>query len=391
MGDENPPARPVTSDERIKVLYVSPVGERGGAETLLLDILKFHDRRLFDPLVCFLRPGPLVDQVARLGVPIAVVETSRIRHVRQTLKTVGEIRRLIKTENVRIVFGNSESGHVFGGLAAIGTGAKAVWFQHGLTSAGSPLAWLAAAIPANRIYVNSRTTAGAQARIPNCRSRIELMYCGVDTSRYVPLPASGRPRLSALGISPAQPVVAMFARFQEWKGQDVLLDAAIEVAASCQDARFLLVGDTSFGLEPQFKSRLKQLASTPDLAGRVVFAGFRNDVPELLNEVDIVVHSHRAPEPFGLSIAEAMLMEKPVITSRLGGPAEFITDDSGVLVPPDDAQALAHGILDLLHDAPRRRALGRNGRAVVLGRFSMDRMIAELEASYRQVLSTWIH
>ena len=381
----------MTSGERIKVLYVSPVGEQGGAETLLLDILKFHDRRLFDPLVCFLRPGPLVDQVAGLGVPVTVVETSRIRNVSRTLRTVGEIRRLIRTENVRIVFSNSESGHIIGGLAAIGTVAKPVWFQHGLTSAGSPLAWLAAVIPTKRIYVNSRTTAEAQARIPNCKSRIELIYCGVDTSRYVPVPPDGRPRLSALGISPAQPVVAMFARFQEWKGQDVLLEAAVEVAAACQDARFLLVGDTSFGLEPEFKSRLKQMAATPELDGRVVFAGFRNDVPALLNEVDIVVHSHRAPEPFGLSIAEAMLMEKPVVASRLGGPAEFITDDAGVLVPPDDAHALAHGILDLLHDAPRRRALGRNGRALVLRRFSMDRMIAELEASYRQVLSTWIH
>lgn len=378
----------MSASHRAKVLYISPVAERGGAETVLLNILKFHDRRLFEPLVCFLRSGPVVDQVHQLGVRSILVKSARIRNVRQTLDVVRAVRRVITSEHVDIVFGNLGTGHVFGGLAAIGTAAKSVWFQHGIASLRDPLDWLAALIPSARIYVNSRATAAAQARLPRGGARVQLLYCGVDCSRFSPSPNGSRPLLGALGISARAPVVAMVARFQQWKGQDVLLHAAAKVIDECPDVRFVLVGDALFGLEPEFKRHLHQLVEKLKLASHVTFVGFRDDIPALLDEVDIVVHSHRAPEPFGLAVVEALLMEKPVITSDLGGPAEIITDgETGLLIPPGDAPSLARSIVGLVRDPARRIALGRAGRAAMVGRFTMERMIGELEASYRQLLN----
>jgi len=375
-----------------KVLYVSPVGERGGAETVLLNILRFQDRSSFEPIVCFLKTGPLVAEVSALGVRTVVEETGRLREVSRTVSTIRRIHQLVSRSAVDLVFGNMSMGHVYGGLAALGTSAQTVWFQHGIPESGDPLNWLAAAVPAARIYVNSLASEAAQRRLPWCAARTQLLYYGVDCARFSPSHNACRPLLRALGIPANRPVVAMVARFQRWKGQDVFIRAAAHVAAERPDVHFLLVGDTLFGLEPEFKTHLQKLVEELGLSSRITFAGFRDDVPALLNEVDVVVHPPVKPEPFGLAVVEALLMSKAVVASDEGGPAEIITDtETGLLVPPGDPAALARHVLSLLDDPVKRQTLGQNGRAAMLQRFTMERMIAELEASYRQVLSGRTH
>jgi glycosyltransferase involved in cell wall biosynthesis len=375
------------SADAIRVLYVSPVAERGGAETVLLNILKFHDRSRFEPCVCLLKKGPLVAEVEALGVRTSVIETGRLRDVRRTLDTVRRIRQVVRTQQIDLVFGNMAMGHVYGGLAAVGTGARAVWFQHGLPAVTDPLAWLSALVPSAKIFVNSQATASAQAKLPGCAGRLQLVDLAVDTARFTPSTRLDRPLLRALGVAPDGPVVAMIARFQRWKGQDVFLQAAARVAQKRPDVRFVLVGDAMFGLERGFPEELRALVAELNLADRVTFAGFRDDVPALLDEVDVVVHPHRAPEPFGLAIVEALLMEKAVVASNIGAPIEFITNGStGVLVPPDDPEAVAHSILTLAGDRELRVALGRAGRAAMLRRFTMEQMIGNLEASFCRVV-----
>jgi glycosyltransferase involved in cell wall biosynthesis len=381
-------AQVVTATRPRKVLYVSPVAERGGAETVLLNILKFHDRRQFEPIVCFLKTGPLMAEVHELGVRSVAVETSRLRSAGATGRAIRDIRRIIRTMDVDVVFGNMAMGHIYGGLAAVGTPAQCVWFQHGIPSRRDPVDWLAAAVPAARIFVNSRATAAEQARLPRCAGRMQLLYYGLDVARFSPSRHGCRPLLGALGVPSSSPVVAMVARFQRWKGHDIFVRAAALVVAERPDVRFVLIGDTMFGLEPNFKGDLHRLVHELGLDRHVVFAGFRDDVPALLDEVDVVAHPAVKPEPFGLAVVEALLMTKPVIASDQAGPAEIITHaQTGVLVPPGDSKALARAIVSLVREPEKGAALGRRGRDEMLNRFSMSRMIAELEAGYHQVLT----
>jgi glycosyltransferase involved in cell wall biosynthesis len=373
---------------RIKVLYISPVAERGGAETVLLNILKFHDRERFEPIVCMLRPGPLADETRGLGVRTLIVEGGRLRNVVRTLGVVRTVHRLIESEAIDIVFGNMTTGHVVAGLAAIGTHARRAWFQHGTASASDLLDWLAALIPSDRIYVNSRASADAQAKLPRRTRTMQQLAPGIDQTRFSPAPRADRPVLRSLGVQGGHPVVGMIARLQRGKGQDVFIRAAAEIASARPDVRFVLAGDTQFGLEAEFKQQLHDLAVALGVDRAVIFAGFRDDVPSLLNELDVVVHPHRMPEAFGLSVAEAMLMGKAVVASDLGGPAELIADgETGMLIAPDDPPALARAILMLLSNPVRRNQLGRAARESVLNRFTMERMIGDLEASFVDVLN----
>ncbi len=371
----------------IRVLYISPVGDRGGAEVVLLNILKYHDRQSFTPMVCLLKEGPLVGDVRRLGVKSFVVQAGRFRHLARTVRTVCRIRRLMRDEGIDLVFSNMAMGHLYGGLAALGTQVKRVWFQHTICSAEA-LDWLAAAVPADRLYVNSQACLQAVRKLRPKVGGVELIYPGTDTRS--PTSNSGK-RISLrhdFSIPDDALVVATIGRFQRGKGQHVFIEAAAAVSRHQPNARFVVVGDTALGLEPRYKAELTSLVARYGLSGAVIFTGWRDDVPTLLNEVDILVQPATAPESFGLVLVEALFQRKPVVASRQNGLIEIVTDgETGFLVAPGDAMAFADKILQLLRDEGLRRRMGERGRELVLERFTMARMIAELERSYLQVLS----
>jgi glycosyltransferase involved in cell wall biosynthesis len=382
-------SRSDASRGQIRVLYISPVGERGGAEVVLLNILKYHDRQCFTPMVCLLKEGPLAVEVRRLGIKSFVVRTGRFRHAARTLRAVWEIRRLLRDERIDLVFSNMAMGHLYGGLAALGTRVKRVWFQHGVPSAADAVDWLAGFVPADRLYVNSCATLRAVSRLRLSAKKVQVVYPGTDTRDSADNARGPVLFRQEFGIPEDALVVATIGRFQRGKGQHLFIEAAAAIRSERPDARFIIVGDTALGLEPEYKTQLASLVSYHGLSGSVIFTGWRNDVRTILTQVDVLVHPATAPESFGLVVVEAFLQGKPVIASRQGGLTEIVTDgETGFLIPPGDVRVLADKILLLLQDETLRWRMGARGRAAVLERFTMTRMIAELERSYLDVLSS---
>jgi glycosyltransferase involved in cell wall biosynthesis len=116
------------------------------------------------------------------------------------------------------------------------------------------------------------------------------------------------------------------------------------------------------------------------VAPRIHWLGFREDIPELMAASDIVLHTSVAPEPFGRVIVEAMLARRPVVATLGGGAEEIIqTPETGVLVPPGDAIALADAVLGLLDRPDRRLAMGLAGRARAETMFGLATMLEEIE------------
>src|SRR5437764_15378541 len=110
----------------------------------------------------------------------------------------------------------------------------------------------------------------------------------------------------------------MVARLERWKEQALVLHAARHVAAMREDVRFVLVGGAILGTEGPYPEKLRLLARNLGLAERVHFAGHQADVYPWFDALDVVVHTTRA-EPFGLVVAEAMALAKPIVALRSGG------------------------------------------------------------------------
>jgi glycosyltransferase involved in cell wall biosynthesis len=135
-------------------------------------------------------------------------------------------------------------------------------------------------------------------------------------------------------------------------------------------------------------AELRALAAQLGLAGRVGFTGFVDDVSAAMRALDIVAHASTQPEPFGLSIVEAMACGKPVIASRAGGAAEIVeASGAAIFHRPGDAVDLANRIAQLAGDSAKRQCLGRAGRAAAERMFARQRLAQELIPIYERVAS----
>jgi glycosyltransferase involved in cell wall biosynthesis len=372
---------------KYRILYVTPFAELGGAEVILLNIVRFHNRSRFEPVVCFLRSGPLVEQVRQMGVNALVVPTGRIRDISKTLQTIVSLRDLIRRESIDLVHSSMAWAHTFGGAAAMLAGVPAVWYQHARAKRSSPLDWLSGVVPARSVYVNSRSTGQSQHSVYTAGS-VRLIYCGLDLKLWSFDKEASLILRREFNIPESSPLVVMPGRLQRWKGQHIFIEAASRVLQRRSDAFFLVVGDTLFSIEPEYKEELHAQVANLGLGSRVLFTGMREDMVAIYSAADVVVHASLDPEPFGLTIAEAMAMRRPVVASDSGGPREIVlTGETGYLVPVDNPDILAARIVEILSDPELRVRLGAAGYERVLSNFSVERMISELEADYDRILS----
>jgi L-malate glycosyltransferase len=208
--------------------------------------------------------------------------------------------------------------------------------------------------------------------------KIHIIYNGVDVDRF----ASARPdRERFLGsVGSDSKLIAVVANmYSRVKGHACLIEAARIVCRAVPTAKFVLIGD---GAE---RSKLEQQVTEAGLEKDFLFLGHRQDVPELLACCNLSVLPSEA-EALPNSLLEAMAAGLPVVATRVGGTPEIIVDGvNGLLVPPQDPQALAQAMLHILQDADVARRLSRSGQEKMRTHFGFDRLVAELEELYRDL------
>jgi glycosyltransferase involved in cell wall biosynthesis len=184
------------------------------------------------------------------------------------------------------------------------------------------------------------------------------------------------------GLGPKMKAIGVIAQLIPRKGHRFLIKAAPSILSKCPEARFIF-----FGQGP-LKGRLESLCKHDDLDGKVLFAGFRRDLEEILPCLSMVVHP-ATMEGLGVALLQASAAGVPIVASRTGGVPEILSDgQNGYLVPVGDVDALAQAIISLLKDTATAREFGRKGRERVRSLFSIERMVQENLAVYRQVLQT---
>ena len=205
-----------------------------------------------------------------------------------------------------------------------------------------------------------------------------------DGLPHTPAPPAREEARRELGVPAETFAVALVGRVSDWKGQDVLARALAEPALADIGAVGIVAGDAVPGSDEEH--RLAELAASLGLGDRLLRVGFRRDVDTVLGAADALAVPSKRPEPLGLVALEAAAAGLPVVASATGGVAEVVREGvSGTQVPPDDPGALA-GALRALADDPRRaRAFGEAGARDVAERFSLERMLDELEALLERV------
>ena len=171
----------------------------------------------------------------------------------------------------------------------------------------------------------------------------------VDTDKFMPKPENELLK-QELGIDENDFVITDIGRIISWKGQHVLIEAVNLIKNKVPYFKVLIVGpyDKAVGSETYY-GELRKMAAKYGLEDIILFTGNREDISDIINSSDVIVHTAIKPEPQGIVILEALLCKKPVIASNSGGSAELVKKYGGLLVKPSDAVALAKILLHLIN------------------------------------------
>lgn len=209
--------------------------------------------------------------------------------------------------------------------------------------------------------------------------KVEVIYNGVDLDRFHPR-VDGSAVRRELGLAPDAPVVGMIANFAGKKSHDILFRAALQVIERFPQARFLLVGG---GDSQRYQKELVRHG----YGRNFIFTGFRSDIPEIIAALDVSLISSGRGEGLTGSIVEAMAMAKPVVSTAVAGNPEFVKDrDTGMLVEPGNADALARAMLYLLDNPGEAQAMGRRGYAFAKDKIDNRRRSERFVDLYQSIL-----
>jgi glycosyltransferase involved in cell wall biosynthesis len=183
-------------------------------------------------------------------------------------------------------------------------------------------------------------------------------------------------------LLPQGPLVGVFSRLAPWKGQHV----AVRALAQLPKVQAIFVGGSPFSAD-SYEIGLKRQVTELGLGNRVQFLGHRSDVHSLMQAVDVMVHPSVSPEPFALTILEAMSIGTPVIATDTGGSSEALDGGkAGVLVAPGDCKELAAAIREVLaENGQGARVLAARARAQQ--HYAVERMRADVGHAIQDVLA----
>lgn len=372
---------------RIRLLKFVTLFEIGGTERQVVNLAKNLDHTRFDvAMACLQRSGPFLKELEELDIPVTEYGMSSLRSrgaIQQGLRCARQIRR----GGIEIVHTYGLYPNLFAVPAAKLGGARAVIASiRDMGDISSPFHRRAQRLIchlADCILVNAEAIRVKLEKAGYNGSKIEVIKNGIDLTRFRHHAATGKFH-HELGLPAATPLVLLLSRLSKFKGVEYFLEAAALVAQKFDAARFVIVG----GLydDPAYNAALKHQAARLGLARRVIFTGFRLDVPDLLSEAAVSVLPTLS-EGLSNTLIESTAAGVPIVATDVGGNPEIVDHGkTGLLVPPRDAQALARSIALLLTDRKTAHRFGAAGRERAERDFSIERMVRETESLYFRLL-----
>ena len=301
-----------------------------------------------------------------------------------SLKFVLRLSRELRRRRIQIVHTNSLKADVLGGVAARLAWIPVIWHvrdriaEDYLPKPVVKVFRLLTRLIPQRVISNSQATLNTlriRGEGPMSKSGFCVVHDGAEIFAE-PVPAA----------RPEHLTVGLVGRISPWKGQHIFLKAISLVRSKVPQARFQIIGAALFS-ETDYEKQMKELAVSLGVTDIVDFMGFRDDVPQLVDQMDVLVHASTIGEPFGQVVLEGMAAGKPVIATRGGGVPEFVQDGvTGLLVPMGDAEAMAQAMAKLLGDARLRSELGTRARRHVIDGFTVRHTAQNVQKVYQGLI-----
>ena len=354
----------------------------GGAEVLLRDLTSGLQQAGYRVSVCYSTPGPLVREIAALGVPMT--RLPRLARIDPLL--LANMVRVMRRDRPQVVHTHLFKSDFHGRVAARLSGVPVV-----VSTLHNTHAWAKNPVM-GRLYSGSARFADRLIAVSDevrefaiahryaAPDKIASIANGVDMRRFVGQEQAGQQVRRELGIALDAPLIGIVARLSPQKDHHTFLQAAAEIIKALPAARLLIVGDGPL------RAELTAATQSLGLQHHVVFSGIRSDIPAVLGALDLLVFSSRW-EGLPVALLEGMAAARPVVATAVGGvPGVIVDGTTGILVPPGEPAALAQACVRVLRSATQATQMGQAGRTRVETQYSIEAMIRQTVALYETLL-----
>lgn len=363
-------------DQLKSILHVVISLEIGGLERFVIDLINATTHNFKHIIVCLDKKGELAKYCN--AVEILSLDLKPGLQFQAVLLIIG----IIRSRKTDLVHTHNEKAQFYGALAGATARVPVVHTKHGKNCLNlrSRIRNNLVARLCERIVAVSHDAALQciiDEKIPD--RKVLTVLNGVDTEIFSPLliPDASKP---AIKNYHQVPVVGIVARLAIVKDHATLLAASRIIRDAGFDFRLLIVGDGPLRCE------LEAIAEALGVKDIVIFTGSRQDIPDLMREMDIFVLTSIS-EGISLTLIEAMAFELPIVATAVGGNPEVIIEgETGFLVRPQDPAALAEKIIILMQNEPLRRQLGMSGRKRAIEHFSLARAAEQYSVLYHSLL-----
>jgi glycosyltransferase involved in cell wall biosynthesis len=381
-----------------KVVFLESAAEMGGVQFSTLYLAQQLDPELWDVLVILPAKGSMLDACQSSGVTTKVcslpkfISTSfqlgkdrRIPNpaawlINPILWWVG-VRRLLtflRTQKIHLLVTKGLTSHLIGGAAAHSGGITCLWHLQDFISERyfglyrRLFNWAARIFP-DCIVVDGSPIADQLSE--DIKEKTELVFNGVDTEVFSPFQSSDsiRPQLS---IPSDALVIGNVARITPWKGQHHLIEAFAEICEHYPSLYLLLVGSPVFDGDV-YLQKLKRMVDQLSCKARVIFAGFRKDLPQVLQIMDFFAYTAVEKDTCPLSLLSAYALGLPVLAFDIAGIREVV-EEADQLIPVADSHALAQGLRCLIDSDSLCQMLSQRAREKAINAFSLERFVKHM-------------
>lgn len=386
--------------KRILFLEGNVDGTIGGSFFSLFFLASGLDRERFEPIVYFCTENSLLprfraaDIATRVRPPAAPFESSLLPRVATKaanflLGFVVEPLRLawlLRRERISLLHLNNAivRNHPWMAAARL-CGIPCVTHERGINDAYAQRAQVLGRSLAAVICISEAVR--SNFRVRNVRGlRLVTIPNGLDYREMIVTKSPAQIR-AELGIAAHARLVGIVGNIKQWKGQEVVIRAMQRVREQQPDAVCLLVGDCSPD-DAQYRRRIDAVIREHGLERHVIITGYRSNVPDYVNAMEVLIHASVAPEPFGRVLLEGMALRKPLVASNGGAVPEIVQDGvTGLLFAPGDAEELANSLLTLLHRPELLNSMGEAGFTRLVEQFGIDSNVKRTQALYEDIFA----
>jgi glycosyltransferase involved in cell wall biosynthesis len=351
----------------------------GGTQQVISQLVKNLDASRFDCSIACIdgEVGMIGEELQQGGVPFHVFH----RTAGFDRELIRQLKALLKEQQIDIIHCHQYTPYVYGAMAALFTGVRIVFTEHGRFYPDR-YSWKRRLVNpllgqmTHAIVAISSATADALGHYEwFSRKSIKVIYNGTA----IPAAKANETFRSDVGIDENTLVFGTIARFDEIKNLPMMIDAFKQVHDNHPHTRLLMVGD---GDERQM---LEQLVEKHNLTDSVIFTGYQSDTASYMAVIDLYLLTSFS-EGTSMTLLEAMANETCSIVTAVGGNVELIEHlANGVVVDSGDTNTLAQWMSKLANDPGHRKKLGEQARLTYEQKFSVEQMAAHYAATYDQV------